>query len=143
MTSPAELTADLFRLDGRTALVVGAGSGIGEAIATGLATFGATVICADSRLDAATVTARAINASHPTNDSVASALALDLLDPDAPAAALAAIGTPDVLVTTPSINVRKRIVDYADDELDRVVDLNIRRRRSPDRAPTRPQRPRR
>ena len=38
-------------------LVVGAGSGIGEAIASGLATFGATVICADSLLDAATVSA--------------------------------------------------------------------------------------
>ena len=31
-----------------------------------------------------------------------------------------------MLVTTPSVNVRKRIVDYADDELDRVVDLNIK-----------------
>jgi len=126
VTTPAELTADLFRLDGRIALVVGAGSGIGEAIATGLATFGATVVCADSRLDAATVTAQAINASHPTDDAGATALTLDLLDPDGPAAALAAMGAPDVLVTTPSINVRKRIVDYADEELDRVVDLNIK-----------------
>ena len=75
-----------------------------------------------------------------------------------------------MLVTTPAINVRKRIVDYTDDELDRVVDLNIkgvfrlcrtfgaamagrrtrlddrvlvgplRRRPSPARAPTRPPR---
>ena len=36
------------------------------------------------------------------------------------------LGPPDVLVTTPSVNVRKRIVDYTDDELDRVVDLNIK-----------------
>ena len=126
MTSPADLSADLFRLDGRTALVVGAGSGIGEAVASGLATFGATVVCADSRLDAATVTAQSINATESARPEAASALELDLLDPDAPAAALARIGAPDVLVSTPSINVRKRIVDYTDDELDRVVDLNIK-----------------
>ena len=33
---------------------------------------------------------------------------------------------PDVLVTTPAVNVRKRIVDYTDLELDRVVDLNLK-----------------
>jgi NAD(P)-dependent dehydrogenase (short-subunit alcohol dehydrogenase family) len=139
VTNPAELSPDLFRLDGRTALVVGAGSGIGEAIATGLAMFGATVVCADSRLDAATVTSEGINESlgsgaaadssgpsASSGSSVSSAVALDLLDPESPARVLADIGAPDVLVTTPSINVRKRIVDYADDELDRVVDLNIK-----------------
>lgn len=132
MTAPVDLSADLFRLDGRTALVVGAGSGIGEAVASGLATFGATVVCADSRLDAATVTAQSINATLIDNGTdagaaaTASAVELDLLAPDAPDAALAQLGTPDILVSTPSINVRKRIVDYTDDELDRVVDLNIK-----------------
>ncbi len=111
--------ADLFRLDGRRALVVGAGSGIGAAIAAGFAAFGADVVCADSRPDAAATTADTIGAG-------ATSLALDLLDPHAPAVALEAVGTPDILVTTPAINVRKRIADYADDELDRVVDLNIK-----------------
>lgn len=131
MTAPVEVSTDLFRLDGRTALVVGAGSGIGEAIASGFATFGATVVCADSRLDTATITAQSICATESApggsgRPDAASAIALDLLDPDAPAAALARIGTPDILVTTPAVNVRKRIVDYNDDELDRVVDLNIK-----------------
>lgn len=121
--------SQLFRLDGRTALVVGSGSGIGEAIAVGLATFGAQVVCADSRLDAATVTAQAINATATAAGAdvpPAEAFELDLLDPDDPARVLAITGAPDVLVTTPSVNVRKRIVDYTDEELDRVVDLNIK-----------------
>ena len=51
---------------------------------------------------------------------------LDLLDADGVRAAAAALDPPDVLVTTPAINVRKRIVDYGDDDLDRVVDLNVK-----------------
>ena len=51
---------------------------------------------------------------------------LDLLEPGSITAAVADIGAPDVLVTTPAVNVRKPIVDYTDDELDRVVDLNLK-----------------
>jgi NAD(P)-dependent dehydrogenase (short-subunit alcohol dehydrogenase family) len=107
----------LFRLDGRRALVVGAGSGIGAAAAAGLASFGAEVVCADIQLEAAHATA----AGHPG----ATALRLDIGDP-ASVAQLASLGAPDILVTTPSVNVRKRIVDYTDAELDRVVDLNLK-----------------
>ncbi len=39
---------------------------------------------------------------------------------------LDAHGAPDILVTTPAVNVRKRIADYSDDDLDRVVDLNLK-----------------
>ena len=109
---------DLFRLDGRIALVVGAGSGIGAAVAAGLAAFGANVVCADADLAAAEATAAG---------SVATAARwLDLLDPASIEDAQQPSAPRDVLVTTPSVNVRKAIIDYADDELDRVVDLNIK-----------------
>ena len=51
---------------------------------------------------------------------------LDIADPVSITAAAAEIGAPDALVTTPSTNIRKRIVDYTDAELDRVVDLNLK-----------------
>lgn len=107
----------MFRLDGRSALVVGAGSGIGKAAAAGLAAFGADVICADRDLDLATATAGEIGGTP---------LALDLNDADGLEATLAGLDTPHIAVTTPSVNVRKRIVDYTDDELDRVIDLNLK-----------------
>ncbi len=72
----------LFRLDGRRALVVGAGSGIGAAAAAGLASFGAEVVCADIQLEAAHATA----AAHPG----ATALRLDIGDP----ASVAQLGLP-------------------------------------------------
>jgi NAD(P)-dependent dehydrogenase (short-subunit alcohol dehydrogenase family) len=110
--------ADLFRLDGRRALVVGAGRGIGAACAAGLGAFGAEVVCADVDAEAAAATAKTIDG--------ATSRRLDIGDAASIAGAAEAIGAPDVLVTTPSINVRKRVVDYTDAELDRVVDLNLK-----------------
>jgi len=113
---------DMFRLDGRLALVVGAGSGIGAAAAEGLARFGATVVCADAVADGAAGTSGRIVAFGGR----AEPLTLDLLDAAAVRAAVEAMDAPHILVTTPAVNVRKRIVDYTDDELDRVVDLNLK-----------------
>ena len=108
--------ADLFRLDGRRALVIGAGSGIGRESAQALAAHGAEVICADLDLPAAEYTA---GQSHGL------AYELDVLDPDAVTGAAADLDPLDVLVFTAATNVRKRLLDYTEDEFDRVVGLNL------------------
>jgi NAD(P)-dependent dehydrogenase (short-subunit alcohol dehydrogenase family) len=116
----------LFRLDGRVAIVVGAGSGIGAAAAKGLAAHGAWVVCADVNLDAARVTAADITAAG----HAAEAVRVDITDSASVAGLVEAVraghGTLDILVTTPSINVRKPLLRYADDEFDRVVGLNLK-----------------
>ena len=38
----------------------------------------------------------------------------------------ACAGSLDVVICTPAVNVRKKILDYQDEELDRVVDLNLK-----------------
>jgi NAD(P)-dependent dehydrogenase (short-subunit alcohol dehydrogenase family) len=106
--------ARLFRLDGRRAVVVGAGSGIGREAARALAAQGAEVVCADRDVAAAAAT----EAGAP--------FALDVLDRDAVRRAASELGAVDVLVVTAATNVRKRLLDYADAEFDRVVDLNLR-----------------
>jgi NAD(P)-dependent dehydrogenase (short-subunit alcohol dehydrogenase family) len=112
----------MFDLTGRTALVVGAGRGIGEAGAHGLAAFGAEVFCADVDEEAAEETAEEIRSQKGR----AEGLKLDMTDPTSVRAAADRVGVPDVLVSTPSINVRKPLLQTADEEFDRVVDLNLK-----------------
>lgn len=112
----------MFDLSGKTALVVGAGSGIGEAGARGLAAFGARVFCADVNAAAAEDTAGAIAGSG----GEAEAVALDIRDTDSIRTGAEIVGAPDVLVSTPSVNVRKRLLQVTDEEFDRVVDLNLK-----------------
>jgi NAD(P)-dependent dehydrogenase (short-subunit alcohol dehydrogenase family) len=112
----------MFDLDGKSALVVGAGSGIGEASAHGLAAFGARVVCADVSAQAAQNTAGEIH----SEGGEAEALELDMTDPKSVGAAVEHVGSPDVLVSTPSINVRKPVLEVTDEEFDRVINLNLK-----------------
>src|SRR5580765_793641 len=118
---------DIFSLVGKVIAVVGAGSGIGEAIALGAADQGAAhVACLDMNEPGATATAAQITA----RGGKASAVAMDIADAGATGDCLerlaAAHGAVDGLVCTPSINVRKPILAYSGDEFDRVVRVNLR-----------------
>ncbi|TVT44167.1 SDR family oxidoreductase, partial [Amycolatopsis rhizosphaerae] len=102
----------LFRLDGKRAVVLGAGSGIGRESARALAAHGAEVISAD--LDPA--------AARETGGRP---YAIDLLEPGAAERAAAELGEIDIVVLTAATNVRKRLLDYTRAEFDRVVALNL------------------
>jgi NAD(P)-dependent dehydrogenase (short-subunit alcohol dehydrogenase family) len=115
----------MFRLDGKTALVVGAASGIGKAAAEALAALGATLICADQNREGVEATAGEIGAHTRAEAHVVDAGSAQSID------ALAAAITErharlDVAVTTPAVHVRKPMLDYTDAEYDRVADLNLR-----------------
>lgn len=118
--------ADMFRLEGQVALVVGGGSGIGQASAEALAAHGARVVVADARLEAARQTAERVQAAG----GEAEAVELDILDGAAVRARVEEIvgryGRLDTAVTTPSINVRKPLLEYTDEEFERVVMLNLK-----------------
>jgi NAD(P)-dependent dehydrogenase (short-subunit alcohol dehydrogenase family) len=119
-----------FDLSGKTALVLGAASGIGKASAEALAAMGAAVICADKNRDGVERTAAEIRSSMISEAHVLDTHVVDASKPEdvrALAAAVMASGRKlDIAVTTPATHVRKLFLDYTDEEYDRIVDLNLR-----------------
>jgi 2-deoxy-D-gluconate 3-dehydrogenase len=115
----------LFSLEGKRALVTGAGRGIGQAIALAFAEGGAQVALA-SRTEAELNETAALIAGKTV------ILPADLSKPDEGAwlvdEAVNALGGLDILVTSAGTIVRKPAYDYTEDDWDAVVDLNLKAR---------------
>ncbi len=116
----------LLDLEGQVALVVGAASGIGRASAEALAAFGAKVVLADRDQEGLEAALAAVRAQG----GEAEAYPLDLAARGEAEAVVERVhrdhGRLDTLVSTPAINLRKPLLDYTDEEVDRVVDLNLK-----------------
>jgi NAD(P)-dependent dehydrogenase (short-subunit alcohol dehydrogenase family) len=116
----------LFDLTGKTAVVVGAASGIGRSSAEALAGLGARVVCADRDGTGCEATAAGIRG----RGGQAEAMSTDAASPVEVGALADAIRTKfpclDIAVTTPGLNIRKTILDYTEEDLDRVINLNIK-----------------
>ncbi len=114
----------IFDISGRSALVIG-GGGIGGAIATGLADFGAEVAIADLDLDAARRAAQLCD--RP--DRPAKSLQIDVTDAadvqDVADQVVADFGKLDILVNAAGINIRRPATEYTPDEWLRVVNTNL------------------
>jgi NAD(P)-dependent dehydrogenase (short-subunit alcohol dehydrogenase family) len=114
-----------FDLTGKTALVVGAASGIGRASAEALAALGAEVICADKSGEGVERTAAEIGKHVRTEAHVIDAGSSDDIRTLADMI-MASRRRLDIAVTTPAIHIRKLLLDYTDEEHDRIVGLNLR-----------------
>jgi NAD(P)-dependent dehydrogenase (short-subunit alcohol dehydrogenase family) len=118
----------LFDLSGRVALVVGGGSGIGQAGAEGMAAQGAHVVVADLVAE----DAKGVAARIASTGGKATAVEIDVRSTAAVDAMVGAVvrdhGRLDIVLTTPAVNLRKRFLDYTDEEFDRVIELNSRGR---------------
>jgi gluconate 5-dehydrogenase len=94
--------AALFSLDGSIALVTGASSGIGRAIANALADAGAAVV----------LVARRESALDETRDDIAQRAA-------------AFFGPPDIVVNCAGVNIRKPMLDLSEEDWDSTLKLNL------------------
>jgi 2-deoxy-D-gluconate 3-dehydrogenase len=103
----------MFSLNGLTALVTGANTGIGQAIAVALGQAGAQVICAGRTHPAETL------AMIPN----ATALPLDFTDPMAAKDTFSDAGI-DILVNNAGIIRRADSVDFSEADWDDVIDVN-------------------
>ncbi|HLE71996.1 MAG TPA: SDR family NAD(P)-dependent oxidoreductase, partial [Vicinamibacteria bacterium] len=112
----------IFSLKGRVVAVVGAASGIGEAVARGAALEGASVVALDVDENGLESVCGKIREAGGT----AEWKLLDIRNRAEVEAALGGVDDLEGVVSTPGINVRKRVLDYSDAELDRVIDVNLK-----------------
>lgn len=120
--APAGLRTPSFRLDGRTALVTGAGRGIGLAAAHALAQAGAHVFLvarSTGEVDSASADIRAEGGQATPGQ-------LDVTDSAAVTAYVARTGPFDILVNNAGTNRPSLITDMLDADYDQVMDLNVR-----------------
>lgn len=113
-----------FNLSGKVALITGANTGIGQAIALALASAGADIACvgrsaADETV--AKVTALGRNAINIKADLSTTAPIADVV-----AEAVAAFGHIDILVNNAGIIRRADSVDFTEADWDAVMDTNLK-----------------
>jgi 2-dehydro-3-deoxy-D-gluconate 5-dehydrogenase len=111
---------DAFRLDDRVALVTGANTGIGQAIAIGLARAGAEVIAAGRSSLEQTLGLLAAEGLRGRPFQ----LALD--EPAAAAQTLSTLGPLDILVNNAGVIRRADAVDFSEADWDEVIDVNLK-----------------
>jgi NAD(P)-dependent dehydrogenase (short-subunit alcohol dehydrogenase family) len=120
---------DMFRLDGKVAVVVGGAGGIGESCALALASRGAQVVVADlaavsakiddvcKKIAAETGSQTAGMTVDVTSDESTSALAAQVVEK---------FGTVDILVNAHGINLKVPAVDIPADGWDRLFAVNVK-----------------
>jgi NAD(P)-dependent dehydrogenase (short-subunit alcohol dehydrogenase family) len=114
--------ASTLRLDGRVALVTGAGGGIGMAVVTLLTELGATCVATDAGAGALKNLPQADAGGPPIladlgNRGVCEALVAEVIERH---------GKIDILVNNAALLIRKEIDEYEDADWDRTFDVNLR-----------------
>ncbi|HEV2834792.1 MAG TPA: SDR family NAD(P)-dependent oxidoreductase, partial [Pyrinomonadaceae bacterium] len=119
------MTYSPLELSGRVAVVVGGTSGIGRAIAHGLAQAGADVIPTSRRAEQVDAAAREIEdfgrrSLRVTSDVANRASLQTVLDQ-----ALEAFGNVDILVNSAGRTKRAPTLDFSDDDWNSIIDTNL------------------
>ena len=116
-----------MRLEGRTALITGAGSGYGAAMARWFAREGARVICVDIDGDAAAKVAASLAEAQGAALSLQCDVAVGASVAAMVAESVRALGGFDVVINNAALSQRPgRIARIAEADLDRLLDVNVK-----------------
>ncbi len=119
--------ADMFRLDGKVAVVIGGAGGIGEIMAKGLAAQGAKVAVGSRNLAKLEAAAGKIQSE---TKSQAAAFQVDVTDQKSVAGmadqVVAKFGTVDILVNAQGINTKKPAVGFPVGDWDQLFNVNVK-----------------
>src|SRR5262245_57919948 len=112
-------------LSDKVAVITGANSGIGRAIAELFAAEGARVVCVDTQ-----ATQPRVDDAINTTTGIAEFYRGDVTSPADCAgmiqAAVTAFGRVDILVNNAGVGVRKPLHEFSDEEWNFVIDVNLR-----------------
>lgn len=118
---------DIFRLDGKIAVVIGGAGGLGETLALGLSQYGAKVVVASRNLEALNKVAAEIK-SKTGEDTLA--LQVDVTDENSMTnlveGVLAKFGTVDILVNAMGLNIKREALEYPMEDWDTIFNVNVK-----------------
>ncbi|MCK5212590.1 MAG: glucose 1-dehydrogenase [Dehalococcoidia bacterium] len=118
---------DLFSLEGKVSVVTGGNSGIGKGIAEGLAAKGSAIVIAARNEEKTAAAMEDIATKYGVR---VAGVTIDVSDPESIKSGMAKIvdeyGQIDVLVNNAGINIRKQPQEYAVEEWDKILDINLR-----------------
>jgi NAD(P)-dependent dehydrogenase (short-subunit alcohol dehydrogenase family) len=119
---------NLFRVDDKIAVIIGGAGGIGEALGTGLAEYGAKIVVAGRNINRAEEVAHNIMAKYKNSEAVA--MHVDVSDEKSVVAlkekVVAAFGTVDILVNAHGVNIKWNATEFPVNEWDNLFNVNVR-----------------
>ena len=118
---------DLFRLDGKVAVVIGGSGGIGEIMAFGLAGQGAKVVVASRNIQKLEALAQKIQSE---TKSETAAFQVDATEKQSVAQLVKQVvskfGTVDILVNSQGANLKRAAVDFPVEDWDLMFNINVK-----------------
>ena len=118
---------DMFKLDGKIAIVTGGAGGIGEALAMGLGIHGATVVVSSRNQEAIEKVAEEITEA---SGNAAIAIASDVTDESSVQGLVDQVmekyGKIDILVNAMGMNIKRDAFEYPVEDWDKLFDVNVK-----------------
>jgi gluconate 5-dehydrogenase len=118
---------DIFRLDGKIAVVIGGAGGLGEAIALGLSNYGANLVIASRNMDALKKAGDDIKSK---TGGIIEAMQVDATDESSMIGlvgnVLLKFGTVDILVNAMGLNIKRDALEYPMTDWDKIFSTNVK-----------------